>query len=98
MPISLKMLPDLSITLKGINYNDLRDILTSASLQNYESYKEIYAKKPNPQNEIGLQQIELENIEAEKEWVDNQREIIDSMEKMILSEICRRNRIRPRHR
>lgn len=92
---TIRMLPDLTVTLKGINYDDLRSILTAASIHHYETEKEIAAKKPSSEEEW-LREIEANNIADEKAWCKHERELIDSLLGQINSEITRRNRCRKR--
>lgn len=68
----------------------MRSILTAASIHHYESEKEIDAKVPTSE-ENWLIEVEKENIAAEKVWAKEQREIIDSLLKMISDEIHRSN-------
>jgi hypothetical protein len=58
---------DLTVKLSGINYDDLRDILTAASLHHYETENEIADKKPES-TEHWLREVETENIAAEVVW------------------------------
>jgi len=95
--IKLKMEKDLTLTIKGVNYDEMRSILTAASIQHYESEKEIDAKVPTSK-EDWLIEVEKENIADEKEWAKEQRTIIDSLLRMIGDEINRHNKKRSRRR
>lgn len=87
---TIKLNNDLTITLKGINYQDLRNILTAASIHHYETEKENEAKVPEF-TESWLREQEIENIAAEKQWCSDLRILIDNLESQIQAQINKYN-------
>lgn len=90
---SVRLHDDMTVTVSGVNYDDMRSILTEASLQVNESEKEIAAKKAD-HAEQWLREVQDGNIASEKAWVAGQRQLIESLSAMIMKEIDRHNRER----
>jgi hypothetical protein len=71
----VKMHPNGSVTVSGMSYSDLRDLLTAAALQNYETREKCEkefeeAKKEYAADPKGhLRSLELANADTSMAWV-----------------------------